>query len=38
MADLIPELQKTKELKYSILQILTVLVGILTMVALLFLE
>jgi len=38
VADLIPELQKTKELKYSILQILTVFVGILTMVALLFLE
>jgi len=38
VADLIPELQKTKELKYSILQILTVLIGILTMVALLLLE
>ena len=38
VADLIPELQKTKELKYSLLQIITVLVGILTMVALLLLE
>ncbi len=38
VADLIPELQKTKELKYSILQILSVLFGILTMVALLLLE
>lgn len=38
VADLIPELQKTKNLKYSILQILTVLFGVLTMVALLFLE
>mgnify|MGYP001559603344 FL=1 len=37
MADLIPELHKTKELKYSILQIIAVLVGILTMVALLLL-
>lgn len=38
VADLIPELHKTKELKYSISQILTVLLGILTMVALLLLE
>lgn len=38
VADLIPELHKTKELKYSILQILSVLFGILTMVALLWLE
>jgi zinc and cadmium transporter len=38
VADLIPELQKTKEIKYSILQILTVLVGISLMVALVFLE
>lgn len=38
VADLIPELQKTKELKYSILQIATVLVGILTMLVLLLLE
>ncbi|MFA5778005.1 MAG: ZIP family metal transporter [Candidatus Paceibacterota bacterium] len=38
LADLIPELQKTKELKHSIFQILTVLLGILTMVALLWLE
>lgn len=38
LADLIPELQKTKELKYSILQLLTVALGILTMLALLLLE
>ena len=38
VADLIPELQKTKELKYSVWQIFTVLLGILAMVALLFLE
>jgi len=38
VADLIPELQKTKKLKYSIFQILTVLFGILLMVALLLLE
>ena len=38
VADLIPELQKTKELKYSILQILTVLLGIALMIALVFLE
>ena len=38
VADLIPELQKTKELKYSILQILTVIIGILAMVALTLLE
>lgn len=36
LADLIPELQKTKELKYSILQLLTVALGILMMVALLW--
>ena len=38
LADLIPELQKTKELKYSILQILTVSLGVLMMVALLLFE
>lgn len=38
VADLIPELQKTKEFNYSILQILTVLLGIGIMVALLFFE
>jgi zinc and cadmium transporter len=38
VADLIPELHKTKELKYSILQILSVLFGILIMVVLLYLE
>ncbi|MFA5827194.1 MAG: ZIP family metal transporter [Candidatus Paceibacterota bacterium] len=38
MTDLIPELQKTKELKYSILQIISVLFGIALMLALLFLE
>jgi len=38
VADLIPELQKTKEIKYSVLQILSVLFGILTMVALLLLD
>ena len=38
VADLIPELQKTKELKHSMFQILTVLLGIFLMVALLFLE
>lgn len=38
VADLIPELHKTKELKYSIFQILTVILGILSMVALLALE
>ena len=38
VADLIPELRKTKEAKSSILQILAVLVGILVMVALTYLE
>lgn len=37
LADLIPELQQTKELKYSILQLLTVALGIFTMLALLLL-
>jgi len=35
VADLIPELQKTKEIKYSILQIIVVITGVLAMVALL---
>ncbi|MBU0611996.1 ZIP family metal transporter [Patescibacteria group bacterium] len=38
MADLIPELHKTKKVWYSILQFLVILVGILIMFALLFLE
>ena len=38
VADLIPELQKTKELKYSILQIIAVMIGILAMLVLVFLE
>lgn len=38
VADLIPELHKTKEVKHSLLQITSVIVGILAMVALLLLE
>ena len=38
VADLIPELHKTKEVKYSVLQILAVIVGVLAMVALTLLE
>ncbi len=38
VADLIPELQKTKELKYSVLQFIALTVGILVMVGLTFLE
>jgi zinc and cadmium transporter len=38
VADLIPELQKTKEIKYSILQIVAVLIGVLAMVTLTLLE
>jgi len=38
VADLIPELQKTKKIKYSVMQLLTVLIGILAMVALTLLE
>jgi len=38
VADLIPELQKTKKIKYSIFQFLTMFVGILAMVLLTFLE
>ena len=38
VADLIPELQKTKEVKYSILQLLAVILGVLAMLALTLLE
>ena len=38
LADLIPELQKTKEAKYSILQIVAVVAGVLAMIALTFIE
>lgn len=38
IADLIPELHKTKELKHSILQIVVVIAGILAMLALVFIE
>ncbi|KKS04559.1 MAG: hypothetical protein UU82_C0008G0002 [Candidatus Nomurabacteria bacterium GW2011_GWC2_41_8] len=38
VADLIPELQKTKELKYSILQLTAVFAGVLIMLALVLLE
>ena len=38
VADLIPELQKTKEIKHSILQLLAFIVGISTMLALTLLE
>jgi zinc and cadmium transporter len=38
VADLIPELQKTKEAEYSLLQILAVVIGILAMLALTLLE
>jgi len=38
VADLIPELHKTKEVRPSIMQILAVVVGVLTMIALTFLE
>lgn len=38
VADLIPELQKTKEVKYSVFQLLAVISGILTMLALTLLE
>ena len=34
VADLIPELQKTKEIKYSMLQIIAVFIGVLAMIAL----
>lgn len=38
VADLIPELQKTKEVKHSVIQILAVMAGVLAMVALTYLE
>jgi zinc and cadmium transporter len=38
VADLIPELQKTRKMKYSIVQFATILLGILTMVLLVLLE
>lgn len=38
VADLIPELHKTKEVKYSVLQLIAVLAGVLAMIALVFLE
>ena len=38
VADLIPELHKTKEVKHSLLQILAVIVGVGAMLALLYLE
>jgi zinc and cadmium transporter len=38
VADLIPELHKTKEIRYSIMQILAVLGGVLAMIALTLLE
>ncbi|MDP9249391.1 MAG: ZIP family metal transporter, partial [bacterium] len=38
IADLIPELHKTKDLKHSVMQILAVIAGVLAMAALLYLE
>ena len=38
VADLIPELHKTKEVRYSIFQIVAVVVGVFAMIALTFLE
>lgn len=38
IADLIPEIRKTKELKHSLVQIAVIIVGILAMLALTFLE
>lgn len=38
VADLIPELHKTKEISYSLMQIIVVVAGVLAMLALLFLE
>jgi zinc and cadmium transporter len=38
VADLIPELQKTKKIKYSVVQLMTVLLGILVMIILTLLE
>ncbi len=38
VADLIPELHKTKQLKYSIIQLCIIMLGVLSMVALLLIE
>ena len=38
VADLIPELHKTKETWYSFLQIVAVVIGVLAMLALVFIE
>jgi zinc and cadmium transporter len=38
VADLIPELHKTKEIKYSVLQLIAVILGVLAMIVLTFLE
>ena len=38
VADLIPELQKTKKIKYSLFQFLTILIGIFSMISLTLLE
>lgn len=38
VADLIPELHKTKEIRYSVLQLIAVTFGVLAMVGLIFLE
>jgi len=38
VADLIPELHKTKEVKHSILQVVSVMLGVLIMVAIVFIE
>jgi len=38
LADLIPELQKTKKIEHSLLQIMAVIAGVLAMIALTFLE
>jgi zinc and cadmium transporter len=38
IADLIPELHKTKEMKHSVIQLLIILIGILSMVALTLIE
>lgn len=38
IADLIPELHKNKKIKHSLLQVISIIIGILTMIALTFLE
>jgi len=38
VADLIPELHKTKNLKYSIIQLCIIMLGVLSMIALLYIE